>query len=114
MTDSPPTPFKRLKKNEKELSILNQFDCDIVQRNRGIDAFLKKHYNDAPVAIKIQKDSESLSESITLLKDAGLKKNCSFLILIAKTVDDSVCIPENMIILSEYNSVIKKFLSSLK
>ena len=101
-------------KNEKELSILNQFDCDIVQRNRGIDAFLKKHYNDAPVAIKIQKDSESLSESITLLKDAGLKKNCSFLILIAKTADDSVCVPENMIILSEYNSAIKQFLSSIK
>lgn len=103
-----------LTKNEKELSILNQFDCDIVQRNRGIDAFLKKHYKDAPVAIKIQKDSESLSESVMLLKDAGSKKNCSFLILIAKTVDDNVCIPDNMIILSEYNSVIKKYFSSLK
>lgn len=103
-----------LVKNEKELAILKQFDCDIVQRNRGIDAFLKKHYKNAPVAIKIQKDSESLLESISLLKDAGLKKNCSFLILIAKTTDDNISIPDNMIILNEYNSTIKKILSVLE
>lgn len=29
-------------KSEEELSILKQFDCEIVQRNKGIDAFLKK------------------------------------------------------------------------
>jgi site-specific DNA-methyltransferase (adenine-specific) len=31
-------------KTEDELAILNQFPCNVVQRNRGIDAFLKKHY----------------------------------------------------------------------
>ena len=42
-------------KSEYELNILNQFDCVVVQRNNGIDAFLKRHYKNAPVAIKIQK-----------------------------------------------------------
>ena len=42
-------------KTAKELAILQQFNCDIVQRNRGIDAILKKHYLGAPVALKIQK-----------------------------------------------------------
>lgn len=62
-------------KTEKELSILAQFECDIVQRNKGIDAFLKKNYKDASVAIKIQRENETLNEAISLLDSAGKKKN---------------------------------------
>lgn len=91
-------------KTEEELFILKHFDCDIVQRNKGIDALLRKHYLDAPVAIKIKKESESISESIRLLSAAGIKKKCSFTILIA---DDSVLIeqdvPNNMIIIKRYD-----------
>lgn len=91
-------------KTEKELAILKQFDCDIVQRNKGIDAFLKKYYLNAPVAIKIKKESESITEAIELLAAAGKKKKCSFTILI---VDDSIfleeIIPENMVIMKRYN-----------
>ena len=92
-------------KTEKELSILKQFDCDIVQRNNGIDAFLKKHYLDAPVAIKIQKDSESLQEAIVLLNEACRKKKCSFTILITDETNIlTESIPSNMIIIPQYQT----------
>lgn len=91
-------------KTEEELAILKQFACDIVQRNKGMDAILKKHYLDAPVAIKIKKENESMTEAIQLLTVAGKKKKCSFTILIA---DDSIfleeIVPDNMIILKRYD-----------
>lgn len=94
-------------KTEDELSILGQFDCDIVQRNKGIDAFLKKYYLGHPVAIKLQKENESLSEAIQLLKNAAQKKKCSFSVLITnaseqlKETDDT---PSNMIVLQRYQT----------
>lgn len=91
-------------KSENDLAILKQFDCDIVQRNRGIDAFLKRHYLDAPVAIKIQRETESISEAIQLLSAAGKKKKCSFTILITGNslfLEDVA--PDNMIIIKRYD-----------
>lgn len=90
-------------KTPEEQTILSQFDCDIVQRNRGIDAFLKKHYLGAPVAIKLQKPSESLQEAISLLHMAGKKKRCSFTVLIQRRQDSAEPkgdIPSNMLIIS--------------
>lgn len=101
-------------KTAKELAILQQFDCDIVQRNRGIDAILKKHYLDAPVALKIQKSDETITQAIKLLKDAGMKRNCSFLILILQN-DDEINIPyvspSNMIVLESYELATKSRIS---
>ena len=77
-------------KTPAELAILNQFECDIVQRNRGIDAFLKKYYLGAPVAIKIQKETETLQEAISLLYMAGMKKRCSFTVLIRQNAEMSL------------------------
>ena len=98
-------------KNEKDLAILGQFDCDVVQRNKGIDAFLKKHYLDKPVAIKIQRESESFEEVVKLLDSAGKKKNCSFTVLIARD-KRNVMIPANMVILNrldiELEQILKK------
>lgn len=92
-------------KTTAELAILSQFECDIVQRNKGIDAFLKKHYLDAPVAIKIQKVNETPEQAIRLLSDAGAKRNCSFLVLILQKATDTnelKNVPSNMIILKSY------------
>lgn len=92
-------------KSEKELAILGQFDCDIVYRNRGIDAILKKHLLGAPVAIKIQKADETASQAIRLLHDAGAKRKCSFLVLILQQAADLTQLeeaPPNMIVLNSY------------
>ena len=89
-------------KSEDDLAILKQFDCVIVQRNRGMDAILQKFYLDRPVAIKIEQKEESFSQAVALLHHAGQKKNCSFTILIARDYED-IIVPENMIIVPRYD-----------
>lgn len=97
-------------KSEYELNILSQLDCDLVFRNRGIDAILKKYYLELPVFIKIQKDFESLNDSIRLLINATKNKKFSFLILI-QTKDDLldkiITLPENLIIIKKYSLEVK-------
>ena len=92
-------------KSDVDSAILNQLDCDVVQRNKGIDGFLKKYYKNAPVAVKIQKATESFSEAVELLKNAGKRKKCSATVLI-RTQNDNltrhVDIPSNMIIIDDY------------
>lgn len=103
-------------KTEEELSLLRQFDCDIVQRNKGIDAFLKKHYLGKPVAIKIQKENESIADSIQLLDSAGKKKQCSFTVLICNITEDvkrQNFIPDNMIVLPKYQIQLENALENL-
>lgn len=100
-----------LTKSEKELAVLQQFDCDIVQRNRGIDAILKKYYLGAPVAIKIQKPNETVTQAISLLAEAGIKKKCSFLVLILQDDANGIelyNVPSNMIILNCYELEMQK------
>lgn len=103
-------------KNAIESAILAQLDCDVVQRNKGIDGFLKKHYKNAPVAVKIQKDSESICEAVELLENAGKKKKCSATILI-RTKDDKlnrhISIPANMIVIDNYKIQIEHELAEL-
>ncbi len=103
-------------KNNIENAILNQLDCDIVQRNKGIDGFLKKYYQNAPVAVKIQKATESFAEAVELLKNAGKKKKCSAMILI-RTQNDAlfmhVNIPQNMIIIDNYKIQLEHELNEL-
>ena len=96
-------------KSEYELNILNQFDCVVVQRNNGIDAFLKRHYKNAPVAIKIQKKSESFEQSLSLLCKAGNKKKCSYMVLISNDAK-SVAVPDNVIVLSTLDCQLDKLL----
>ena len=69
-------------KDEFVRIILSQIDANIVQRNKGIDGFLKKHYAGKPVAVYVQRKDQSLSEAIFLLRQAGNKKNVSKKILI--------------------------------
>lgn len=95
-------------KSQRELSILQQFDCDIVQRNKGIDAFLKKYYLGKPVALRIQKEHESFEDALALLSNAGKKKGCSFLVLITQHLTPYMqnILPDNMIVLPSLECVL--------
>ena len=103
-------------KTKDELELLRKLDCDVVQRNKGIDGFLKTHYQNAPVAVKIQKPTESFGEAVELLNNAGNKKNCSAMLLI-KTADDmlpdTVIVPPNMIVIDDYKIQIEQKLDKL-
>ena len=73
---------------DEEINILKSIDAVPVQRNKGIDGFLKKHYSDKPVSVRIQKENESLTEAKRNLINASKKKQCSLMILIKTNRDD--------------------------
>lgn len=62
-----------LTKSEEQLAILKSIDAIPVQRNSGIDGFLKEHYNGKPVPVKIQGEDESLSDAINKIKKSSRK-----------------------------------------
>lgn len=64
-----------LEKTEKELAILQNINAFPVQRNAGIDGFLKEHSDGLPVPVKIQSDYETIEDAIEKLERATIGKN---------------------------------------
>ncbi len=96
------------KKTDAEKQILSNFDCDIVQRNKGLDAILRKKINGSGVGIRIQKDYESLGDSLNYLKAAMKKKHFETSILIRTNHTDNVKIDDNIILLDTFETQIAK------
>ena len=98
-----------LTKTEKELAVLKQLDCQVVQRNKGIDAILTKQYQGAPVAVKLQKETETAAEAAVLLQAAGKKKNCRMTVLILRKADKATLkFPDDMLVLTSYEADIEE------
>jgi len=71
-----------INQNPKTLEILNRLDIIPVQRNKGIDGFLKIKKSFKPIPVKIQKGSETLENAIQLLLQACQKNGYQKKILI--------------------------------
>lgn len=71
-----------LEKTEKELAILSNINAFPVQRNLGIDGFLKEHINGNPIPVKIQNDNETIEDAIKKLEKATLGKKYPLKIVI--------------------------------
>lgn len=111
--------------SEDELNILNQIGAVPVQKNKGIDGFLKEYYKDSPIAVRIQKKDEDLNTAIELMKNAGKKKRCKLMILF-KTINtennqESLDMPNEVvstnddmkiIIIESYNTQIKNIINN--
>jgi site-specific DNA-methyltransferase (adenine-specific) len=69
-------------KTEKELAILQNIQAFPVQRNSGIDGFLKEHFDGLPVPVKIQGEDESVEDAIEKLERATLGKHYKMKIVI--------------------------------
>ncbi|SFT77414.1 site-specific DNA-methyltransferase (adenine-specific) [Lishizhenia tianjinensis] len=69
-------------KNEEELALLKSIDAIPVQRNSGIDGFLKEHYKGKPVPVKIQSEYESLNDAKEKLERSSANKGYELKILI--------------------------------
>lgn len=69
-------------KTEKELAILQNINAFPVQRNRGIDGFLKEHYEGMPVPVKIQGEYETIEDAIEKLEKSSFGKDYKMKILI--------------------------------
>jgi site-specific DNA-methyltransferase (adenine-specific) len=71
-----------IEKSKRELAVLESISAFPVQRNKGIDGFLKEYINNKPVPIKIQAEDESLQEAKQKLKNATRSDKYDLKILI--------------------------------
>ena len=76
-----------LTKSPKENSILASLEAIPVQRNSGIDGFLRIHQGGQAIPVKIQSRDETLFQAEAKLVQAAKKRNCRYMILI-RTHDD--------------------------
>lgn len=71
-----------IEKTKYESAILESINAVPVQRNKGIDGFLKDYYNEKPVPVKIQANDETLEEAKEKLERATASTNSDLKILI--------------------------------
>ena len=71
-----------LEKSDYERSILKILDALPVERNSGIDGFLREYVEGKPVSVRIQKDYEDLETAKHKLIESNLSKDCSYMILV--------------------------------
>lgn len=69
--------------DEDALALLQGLDVVPVQRNRGIDAFVKGDIDGYPIPIRVQRPNETIPEAAALLHRAGSTKNAPLMILVA-------------------------------
>jgi site-specific DNA-methyltransferase (adenine-specific) len=109
--------FRR--QDTKTRSLLETMNALVVERNNGLDGFLKVHYLDAPVAIRIQKENESLEETRSQLLKASATKGCILKILVrtqpaeymTQSIDnDPEIIDTNLLIIDSHELMIQEWL----
>jgi site-specific DNA-methyltransferase (adenine-specific) len=92
-----------LNKTNYERNLLAALDAIPVERNNGIDGFLRNYLDGFPVAVRIQKPDEDIETAQRKLLSAGKSKHCRKLILIrtnrvnnsfflGNPIDDSILI----------------------
>lgn len=99
-------------KTEFENAILNCLNAIPVQRNSGIDGFLKDYYMGYPVSVRIQKPNETLMEAKNRLIQSSKTKNCSLMILIRTSRDEGMFFRDNdkypnLLVIDSYDLVIE-------
>lgn len=91
-------------KSNIENAILQSIHAFPVQRNNGIDGFLKEFINGKPVPIKIQKDNEDLKTAYDKLVKATQHNRYDKKILIQTKNDNFLSnIPPNILIINSLN-----------
>ena len=93
--------------SDSQMDFLKLFNAVPVQRNSGIDGFLKEYIDGKPISIKIQKEDETLGDALKKMIKSGASKNCCFMILIRTHIDYQQMfpckdIPENIIVIDSY------------
>jgi site-specific DNA-methyltransferase (adenine-specific) len=73
--------------DEDALSHLKGLDFVPVQRNQGIDAFLKTGLDSGAIPVRVQRAGESLIDAASVLHKAAKTKEVLAMILIATQID---------------------------
>ncbi len=129
--DSPQKTVSRLlavgkdayrKQDDRIRSVLEGMNALVVERNNGLDGFLKAHYLGTPVAIRVQKEHESLAEARRQLLQASATKGCILKILVRTAATDceeaASCnigiMDDNVLIIDSYELEIEEWLRGKK
>ena len=92
--DNPQKTFSRLlevgkeayfNQDDKTRNILDTMNALTVQRNNGLYGLLKTHYHGTSVAIRVQRQNETLEEAKKQLLRASVTKGCILKILVRTT-----------------------------
>jgi len=76
-----------IEKSTQELAILKSIEAIPVQRNNGIDGFLKTHFEGKPVPVKIQTKNETIEDAMDKLERASKRKGYRLKIVIQTKED---------------------------
>jgi len=111
-------PGAYLEKNRFEMNLLDSIDAVPVQRNKGIDGFLRQNVAGKPVSVKIQKPDESLEEAKRKLLAASQTKQCVLKILIRTNhISEHSFLPDleveddDLLVVDGYNLLISDWLN---
>jgi site-specific DNA-methyltransferase (adenine-specific) len=108
---------KYINKSDYEQKILENLNAIPVQRNSGIDGFLKDYYLGKPVSVRIQKSNETLEEAKAKLIKSSETKKCKLMILVrtnpkrTKFLFSCDTIENNVKIIDSYDLIVKNWLS---
>ena len=104
--------------NDEALSLLNGIPYIPVQRNNGIDAFLKTTFDDLPIPVRVQKHGETLAEAAAALYRAGMSKNAKRMILIAiedvTTLWEDSALPDEIVVVESASLKIRRLVTELE
>ena len=73
--------------DEKYLTTIKSMGAVPVQRNNGIDGFLKEQLDNGMVAIRVQREEKTLDETIAKIEKSCRHKQCSYKIIIRTHYD---------------------------
>lgn len=105
--------------DEKYLTTIKSMGAVPVQRNNGIDGFLKEQLDNGMVAIRVQREEETLDETIAKIEKACRHKQCSYKIIIRTHYDyidtgNYHNATPNLIVIDDYNLQIIDVIDTLK
>ena len=107
--------------DERLLDELRDLDLVPVQRNRGMDAILREQVGGRPVALRWQREGESLERAAELLERAGRTANCRLLVLVARGAgggaagqpERNAAWPEHLIVIQSARAQLERALACL-
>lgn len=103
-----------LEKSDYERRILKALDAVPVERNSGIDGFLREFINGHPVSIRIQKESEDIETARRKLIMASKSKKCSMMILVRTKAENNLRFfdytNDNVLVIDAYDLIINSWL----
>jgi site-specific DNA-methyltransferase (adenine-specific) len=103
--------------DERLLDEFGDLDLVPVQRNRGMDAILREQVGGRPVALRVQRDGESLECAAELLERAGRAANCRLLVLVARggpgqtLLERNAAWPEHLVVIESTRSQLERALA---